>query len=187
VRRNVASRASTERTSLVLLGSTLGTTSGLFDGSHSVLEGTAGCEVLSGTNTTLNLLVLELILHAALLAAILLSLLGLSLPVNAGTEDNVFTDGGSIERGTRGVALLETELGPRPALGHLRVDVFADDGGLDAAGNLHFLVVIVEAVGDDGLGAIFVGDHLLRGERGGVIEFLVIGPVGTAVNFERNG
>lgn len=143
--------------------------------------------MLSGTNTTLNLLVLQLILHAALLTAILLSLLGLSLPVDAGAEDNVLADGGSIECRTGRVALLETELGPRAALGDLRVDVFADHGGLDAAGNLHFLVVIVEAVGDDGLGAIFVGDHLLRGERGGVVEFLVIGPVGTAVNFERNG
>lgn len=141
--------------------------------------------MLSGTNTTLNLLVLELILHAALLTAIFLGLLGLSLPVDAGAEDNVLADGGSIECRTGRVALLETELGPRAALGDLRVDVFADHRGLDAAGNLHFLVVIVEAVGDDGLGAIFVGDHLLRGERGGVVEFLVIGPVGTAVNFER--
>jgi hypothetical protein len=183
VRRHVASRASTERTSLVFLGGTLSTTGGFLDGSHGVLEGTASCEVLSGTNTTLNLLVLELILHAALLAAILLGLLSLSLPVDAGAEDNVLADGGGIERRTGRVSLLETELGPRPALGHLRVDVFANDGGLDAAGNLHFLVVIVEAVGDDGLGAIFVGDHLLRGKRGGVIEFLVVGPVGTAVNF----
>jgi hypothetical protein len=186
VRRNVASRALAERTGLVLVGSALGATSGLLDGSHGVLEGTASCEMLSGTNTTLNLLVLELILHAALLAAILLSLLGLSLPVDAGTEDDVLADGGGIECRTGRVTLLETELGPRAALGDLRVDVFANDGGLDASGNLHFLVVIVEAVGDDGLGAIFVGDHLLRGERGGVIEFLVVGPIGTAVNFEEN-
>lgn len=139
--------------------------------------------MLSGTNTTLDLLVLELVLHAALLAAILLSLLSLCLPVDAGTENHVLADGGSIESRARGVSLLETELGPRPALGDLGVDVFANGGGLDPAGDLHFLVVIVEAVGDNGLGAIFVGDHFLRGERGGVVKLLVVGPVGTAGNF----
>ena len=81
------------------------------------------------------------------------------------------------------MSLLEAELGPRSARGHLRVDGLGLDGGLDAAGDLHFLVIVVEAVRDDSLGAIFVGDHLLRGERGGVIKFLVVGPVGAAVKF----
>lgn len=143
--------------------------------------------MLSGTDPTLDLLILELILHAALLAALLLRLLGLSLPVNAGTEDDVFTDGGGVERRTSGVALLEAELCPRSSLGHPGVDMFADNGGLDAAGDFHFLVLIVEAVGDDGFGAVFVRDHLLRGERGGVVEFLIVCPVGAALKFERYG
>lgn len=143
--------------------------------------------MLSGTNTTLNLLVLELVLHAALLAALLLGLLGLRLPVDAGTEDKVLADGGGVERGTDGVALLEAKFGPGSPLGHLRVDMFTDNGGLDPAGDLHFLVIIVEPVGDDGLGAVFVRDHLLRGERGGVVEFLVVCPIGTAVDVEKHG
>lgn len=140
--------------------------------------------MLSGTNTTLDLLVLELVLHAALLAAVLLGLLGLCLPVNAGAEDDVLADGGGVEGGTGGVALLVSELFPFAAFGDLGVDVFTDHCGLNPAGDLHFLVVIVETVGDDGLGAVFVRDHLLRGERGGVIEFLIVGPVGAAGNWK---
>lgn len=136
--------------------------------------------MLSAANTTLDLLVLELVLHAALLGALLLGLLGICLPVNLRAEDDVLADGGSVEGGTGGVALLESELFPFAAFGDLGVDVFADDGGLNSAGDLHFLAVIVEAVGDDSLGAVLVRDHLLRGERGGVIEFFVVGPVGTA-------
>ena len=188
MRRHIARRTSAQSTGstlvLVLHSSTTGR---LLDGGHGVLEGTAGRKVLATANTTLDLLVLELVLHAALLATVLLGLLGLYLPVGAGAENNVLADGGGVERRAGGVALLETELGPRPALGDLRVDMFTDDVGLDAAGDLHFLVVIVEAVGDDGLGAVFVRGHLLRGERGGVVEFLVVGPVGTAVDFARAG
>lgn len=54
-------------------------------------------KMLSRTDTTLDLLVLQLVLHAALLAAILLGLLGMGLPVGAGTENNVLADGGSVE------------------------------------------------------------------------------------------
>jgi hypothetical protein len=35
--------------------------------------------------------------------------------------------------------------------GDLGVDMFADNGGLNSAGDLHFLVVIIVAVGNDGL------------------------------------
>ena len=136
--------------------------------------------MLSAANTTLDLLVLELILHAALLAAVLLRLRGLCLPVDAGSENDVLTDGGSIERGSGSVALLETELGPGPPLRNLGVHMFPHDGGLDPAGDLHLLALVVEAVRHNGLGAIFVRCDLLRGERGGVIELLVVGPVGAA-------
>lgn len=156
VRRNVAGGASTQTTSSTdLVRAQICSTSRLLDGSHGVLEGTAGCEMLATANTTLDLLVLELVLHAALFR-VLLGFGGLSLPVRAGAEDHVLTDGGGVEGGARRVALLEAELGPRPALGHLWVDVLADYGGLDPASDLHFLVVIIEAVGDDRLGAVFV-------------------------------
>lgn len=137
--------------------------------------------MLSGTDTALDLLVLELVLHATLLAAILLGLLGLCLPVGARTENDVLADGGGVERGTSGVALFVAKLGPGSAFSDLGVHIFADNGGLDASGDLNLLVIVVEAVRDDGLGAIFVGNDLLRGESGGVVKFLVVGPVGTAV------
>jgi hypothetical protein len=165
VRRNVAGRTSTQTTSSAgLVRVHIRTTGGLLDGSHGVLEGTAGCEMLAAANTTLDLLVLELVLHGALLG-VLLGIGGLSLPVRAGTEDHVLTDGGGVEGGARRVALLEAELGPRPALGDLWVDVLSDDGGLDPASDLHFLVVIVETVGDDRLGAVFVLGNLGCGQR----------------------
>jgi hypothetical protein len=181
VRRNVAGLSSTKTTCILLCLDTRSSSSALLDGSHGVLEGTASREMLSTANTTLDLLVLQLILHAALLATLLLSLLSISLPVDAGAEDDVLADGGGVERGTGGVALLETELLPFAAFGDLGVDVFADNGGLNSAGDLDFLVVVIVAVGNDGLGAVLVGDHFLRREDGGVIEIFVVGPVGAAV------
>ena len=79
------------------------------------------------------------------------------------------------------MALLKTEFLPFAAFGDLRVDMFADNSGLNSAGDLHFLVVIIVAVGNDGLGAVLVRDHFLRREHGGVIEIFVVGPVGAAV------
>jgi hypothetical protein len=138
--------------------------------------------MLSAANTTLDLLVLELVLDAALLGAGLLSLRGLSPPVHTGSEDDILADGGGVERGARGVALLEPELGPRPPLRDLRVDVLPHHGRLDPAGDLDLLALVVEAVRNNGLCAIFVRRDLLRGERGGVIELLIVGPVGGAVS-----
>lgn len=179
VRRHVAGVSST-KTTLVLLGlGTASTSSGLLDGGHGVLERTTSCEMLSTANTTLDLLVLELVLHTALFALLFL-LLRVCLPVHRRAEGDVLAYGGGVKGRTRGVALLESELLPFAAFGDLRVDIFTDDGSLDSASNLHFLIIVVKAVGDDGLGAILVRDHLLRGERGGVIEFLVVSPVGAA-------
>lgn len=186
MRRHVAARSSADSTGGCFIIFTSATSGGLVDGCHGILERTAGCKVLSAANTTLDLLVLELILHAALLAAVLLRLRSLCLPVDAGSESDVLTDGGSIERGSGSVALLETELGPGPPLRNLGVDMFANDGGLDPAGDLHLLALIVEAVRHNGLGAIFVRCDLLRGERGGVIELLVVGPVGAAAESCKN-
>lgn len=142
--------------------------------------------MLATANTTLDLLVLQLILHAALLATILLRLGRLNLPVDAGPESNVLTHGGRIEGRSGRVALLQTELGPGPPLRDLRVDMFANNGCFDPAGHLHLLAFVVESVGDDRLSAIFVGRDLLRGESGGVVELLVVGPVGAAGKWKNS-
>ena len=165
VRRHVAGRTSTQTASSTLVHAHISSSTGrLLDGGHGVLEGTAGCEMLATANTTLDLLVLELVLHATLLG-VLLRLSSLGLPVCAGTEDHVLAHGGRVEGGAGRVALLEAELGPRPTLGHLWVDVLANNSRLDSAGDLHFLVLIVEAVGDDRLGAVFVLGNLGCGQR----------------------
>lgn len=136
--------------------------------------------MLSAANPTLDLLVLELVLHAALLAASLLLLRSLHLPVHARPENNVLAHGGCFKRGSRRVALFQTELGPRSALCDLRVDLLADNGRFDASRHFHFLVVIVESVRHHRLCAVFVRCHLLRWERRGVVELLVVSPVSTA-------
>lgn len=136
--------------------------------------------MLSAANPTLDLLVLELVLHAALLAAGLILLRSLHLPVHVRPENNVLAHGGCVERGSRRVALLQTEFVPRSALCDLRVDLLANNGRFDASRDLHFLAVIVESVRDHRLCAVFVRCHLLRWERRGVIELLVVSPVSTA-------
>lgn len=60
--------------------------------------------------------------------------------------------------------------------------MFLDNCGTYLAGGLDLFVGIVEAVGYDGLGAVGVGYDLLLGENCGVIEFLVVGPVGSSVD-----
>lgn len=136
--------------------------------------------MLSAANTTLDLLVLELILNTTLFATCLLGLLCLHLPVYTGSENDVLTDGRGVERRTRGVALLQTEFGPRPSLRDLWVDMFSHNCRLDSAGDLYFLAFVIETVGDDGFRSVFVRYDLLRGECGGFIELLVVGPVGAA-------
>ena len=61
------------------------------------------------------------------------------------------------------MALFEPELSPSFALGDAGVDVFFDDGGADAAGDFDAFAVIIEAVGDDGFGAVLVRGNGLRG------------------------
>ena len=62
-----------------------------------------------------------------------------------------------------------------------RIHTLADDSGTDPAGGFDAFAFIREAVGDDCLGAVFIGSDDLRGEDGGVIEFLVVSPIGTTV------
>lgn len=152
--------------------------------------------MLPVADAALDLLILELLLQTVLVdaplhllvalaqllaAAAVLAILGVPLPGDAGPEDDVLADAGGVERRPRGVALFQPELGPPPAFGDARVDGFAHDGGADAAGRLDLFAGIVEGVGDDGFGAVFVGRDGLRRESGGVVEFFVVGPVGAAV------
>ena len=80
------------------------------------------------------------------------------------------------------MALFETKLGPGAALGDAGVDGFFDDGGADAAYGFDFLAIVVEAVGDGGFGAVFVGGDLGGRKDVGVVEFFVVSPVGAAWN-----
>lgn len=93
----------------------------------------------------------------------LLLFLAVLLPRHAGAEDDVLAHAGGVEARSRGVALFEPELRPAFALGDARVDVFLDDGGADATGGLDPFAVVVEAVGDDGFGPVFVRGDGLRG------------------------
>lgn len=146
----------------------------LADRRHRILERTARREVLAVTDPTLDLLVLQLLLHAALVR---LLLLGVGLPVDAGPEDDVLAHGRRVEGRARRVALFEPEFRPCFALRHARVHVLFDDGGADPPGRFHFLAVFVEAVGDDGFRAVFVRRDGLGREGGWVVEFFVVGPV----------
>lgn len=148
MRRHVAATANTQTTrTFVRIGALRSSTSpSLVDGRHRILERTPGRKVLSGTNPTLDLLVLQLVLDTALLATILLSLSGLRLPVNRGPENNILADGGRVEGRTSGMALFQPELSPCFALRNLRVHVFADNSRLDAARDFYFLALVVEAV-----------------------------------------
>jgi hypothetical protein len=67
-------------------------------------------------------------------------------PVNAGTEDDIFADRGSIKGRTGRVTLLQSEFAPCPSLRDLWVYVFLDDGCADSAGDFDFFAVVVEAV-----------------------------------------
>lgn len=58
-----------------------------------------------------------------------------------------------------------------------------DNGGTDLAGGLDLFIGIVEAVGYDGFGAVGVRNDLLLGEDGGVVEFFVVGPVGSSIGW----
>ena len=115
-------------------------------------------------NPALDLHVLQLLLRIVFLRLLLLPIL---LPRDARLEDYVLAYGGGVEGWTGRVVLLEPEFGPGPPLCDAGVDGFFDDGGADAARGLYAFAVVVEAVGCYCFGAIFVGGHLLRGQRGG--------------------
>lgn len=182
MRGHIAGRSSTETTLRRLVGSrTLAPSGRLVDGRHGILERTARGKVLPAANPTLDLLVLELILHAALLATLLLCLRRLRLPVHARPEDDVLTHRGRLERWTRDVTLLVAEFRPRSPLCYLWVDILADNRCLDPSRHFDLLAVFIESVRHHRLRAVFVRGHLLGWERRGVVELLVVSPVSAAI------
>lgn len=130
------------------------------------------------TDTTGDLLVLELVTQRVLL--LILLLIG-ALPVGARTEDDVLTDRGGTEVRPTDVSLFGTEFGPFFAFGDTGIHVLFNDGGANLACGFDFFVGVVEAVGYDSFGAVGIGDDLLLWEDGWVVEFLVVGPVASSV------
>lgn len=135
--------------------------------------------MLSSTDTALDLLALQLVLHRSRLW---LLLLGILAPVDAWLEDDVLADGGGVHSWSSLVLSRKSELAPLLALRDTRGDNLFHNGCADAARGLDLLAIIVQAVCDDRLGSIFVGGDLLWWEfEGGVVELFVIGPVLAAV------
>lgn len=134
--------------------------------------------MLSVTDTTLDLLVLQLVLHG-LGIRIGSFVLGVLAPVDAGAEDDVLTDRGGIGGRAAGVLGALAKLGPCFPVGDTRVDGLLVCDVANATGGLDFLAVVVVAECDDGLGAILVGDGLGRGQIGGRLldTVVVVGPV----------
>lgn len=145
------------------------------DGSHGVLVRTPGCEMLSVTNTTLDLLVLKLVLELILLAGLLLGVLA---PVDTGAEDDVLADRGGVVGRAFAVLCAVAKLGPCLAVGDARVHRLLVGDVADTAGGLDLVAILVDAIGDDGLCAVLVRDRLGRGQfRGRLVDVVVVGPV----------
>lgn len=60
------------------------------------------------------------------------------------------------------MAFLEAKFGPCAPFGDSRIDRFFDYGGADTLGCLYTFPIIIETIGYDGLGAVFICSHLLR-------------------------
>jgi len=82
------------------------------------------------------------------------------------------------------MSFLEAELRPGLTGRDGGVDLFLDDGCADTTGGFDAFAIVVEEVGGDGFGAVFVCGDGLGGEGGGVVELFVVGPVGPAVSGE---
>ena len=116
--------------------------------------------MLAVADAAFDLHVLELLLRVV---PDLLLLLAVLLPRHARPEDDVLAHARGVEARSRRVAFFEPEFRPAFALGHARVHVFFDDGAADASGGLDAFAVVVESVGDDGFGAVFVRRYGLCG------------------------
>ena len=116
--------------------------------------------MLSVTDTTFDFLILQLILHRASLALLLLRIL---LPVRAGSEYDVFPSARGIKGWPSWILLRETELRPCLALGDSGVHHFPVYGEADATRSLDLLAIIVESPADDCLGSVLVCGGRRRG------------------------
>lgn len=111
--------------------------------------------MLSVTDTTLDLLVLELLLHRLSVGVGALLLLVLA-PVDAGAEDDVLANGGGVSGRALAVLPALAELAPCFAVGDTRVHGLGVCGVADSAGGLDLVAVLVVAECDDGLGAVLI-------------------------------
>ena len=132
--------------------------------------------MLSVTDTALDFLVLQLVLHALGVGVVRL-VLGILAPVYAGSEDDVLSDRGGI--GGRSIAVLcaLSKFTPFFPIGYTGVHCLGVGDESNASGSLYFLAVIVVAECDSGLGAVLVGDGLGGREIGGLFDIVVVGPV----------
>lgn len=130
--------------------------------------------MVSGTNTTLDLHLLERVGLLVLLGRLLL--LAASLEADHGLEHDVLTQRRGVS-GARRLARLQADLGPCAALGDARVLLLLDDGAADALRALDLLAVLIDEYGHDGLGAVLVLRDLRRGDGGGEVGLAVFGPV----------
>ena len=133
--------------------------------------------MLAVADTALDLLVLELVLHA-LRVRVLALVLGLLAPVRAGLEDDVLADGRGIRHRSGRVRGAQAEFRPRLALGDAGVDDLLVGDEADSPRRLDLQAILVEAVLDDRCCSVLIL-HLLDGwelDRR-LVEVLVVGPV----------
>lgn len=177
MRRHVSSSAGTETASRVLTRLGGGHVCGrgvLARRRHGVLEGTLGGEMVSGTDTALDLHLLERVGLLVLLGRLLL--LSAGLEPDHRLEHDVLSQRRRVSR-TCGLACLEADFAPRTALRHARVLLLLDDGAADALRALDLLAVLIDKDGHDGLGAVLVLRDLRRRDGGGQVGLAVLGPV----------
>lgn len=136
--------------------------------------------MLSVTDTALDLLILQLVLHG-LRGCVATVLLGILAPVDTGSEDDVLGHRGGIGGRAGRVLGAEAELGPRFSVRDSGVHGLGVGDVSDAASGLDLLAFIVVLVGDDRLGSVLVGDGLggreLSCGGGGLLDVVVVGPV----------
>lgn len=149
----------------------------LAHGGHSILVRAPSRKVLAVTDTALDLLVAQLVLHG-LGVGVRLLVLRVLAPVGAGPEDDVLAHRRRVRHGARAVLGAVAELGPRLAVRHPRVHPLRVRRVPHPPGRLDLLVVLVDVVGDDGLGAVLVAERLRGRElRGDLVHVLIVGPV----------
>jgi hypothetical protein len=152
-------------------------------GRHGVFEGTLCCEMVALADTALDFCVLELRLLLRLVALVFVT----RFPRRDGAEQDVLCDRHGVGLWACGFALFLAEFGPLLALGDAWVYGGFDDGFLDAAGGFDAAAFVVDAVGCDGLGAVFVLSYGVLGEGELCALVFFFGPVGAAVGLGVSG